>query len=108
MVWMIAIAPAAMLPPASAMPAMAMPASGAAMSTGPLPARDTIAVNALLGTYFMLAALWWIARGLRQSWTAISISPPARTLPGRLASGPAIASHALMSAGTGVMLLAMR
>jgi hypothetical protein len=123
MVWMILLVPASMASRAGAaahsMPGMAVPA-GVTSAPGVLPAGDAMAVNAVLGTYFLLGTLWWMGRAARRSWATASPADPQGDLEagggattvapvwmGLLTSGPAIASHALMSAGTGVMLLAM-
>jgi hypothetical protein len=124
MVWMILLVPVSMGSPAASgahsMPGMAMPPAGMTSGPGLLPAGDATVVNAVLGTYFLVATLWWMGRAARQSWATASLAgsegtsepgrggtgvAPARA--GLFTSGLAIASHALMSAGTGVMLLAM-
>jgi hypothetical protein len=124
MVWMILLMPAGMGSQMGSgthsMPGMTMSVAGMTSTPGLLPAGDAAVVNALLGTYFLLATLWWLGRAARRSWAAASqagsdgaveascggggVGPSRARL---LTAGPAIASHALMNAGTGVMLLAM-
>jgi hypothetical protein len=124
MVWMILLVPANMAPSvgphAQSTPGMAMSAAGMTSAPGLLPAGGATVANAVVGTYFLLATLWWICRGLRQSWATASPAPAQNVLEpgcgdsvvvpaqGRLCTdGLAIASHAVMTAATGVMLLAM-
>jgi hypothetical protein len=118
MVWMILLVPANMASSAGlgahSMPGMGMSTAGMLSAGGP-----TVA-NAVVGTYFLVATLWWIGRGLRQSWATASPAASPMVLetgcggsvvvPARAwlrTNGLAVASHAVMSAGTGVMLLAM-
>jgi hypothetical protein len=124
MVWMILLVPATMASPtgpgAHSMPGMGMSTAGMLSAPGLLPADGATVANAVVGTYFLVATLWWIGRGLRQSWATASPGASPRVLesgcggsvvvPARAwlrTNGLAVASHAVMSAGTGVMLLAM-
>ncbi|MGC9665391.1 DUF5134 domain-containing protein [Planosporangium sp. 12N6] len=120
MVWMVLLVPTGVAPAphpgAHPMAGMAMPVAGVTSVPDPLPAGDVTAVNVVAGTYFLLAALWWLARAGRRSWVVASPAVPmgpvaaggAAPARGRLlTSGTGLALHALMSAGTGVMLVAM-
>lgn len=124
MVWMILLVPANMASPAGpdahSMPGTAESIAGMTSAPG-RPVGDVTVANAVVGTYFLVATLWWIGRGLRQSWSTPSLAASQRVLETDCGGsvvvpapawprtyGLAIASHAVMSAGTGVMLLAMR
>jgi hypothetical protein len=124
MVWMILLRPADMAPSAGpyahSTPGMAMSAAGMTSPPGLLPVGVATVANAVVGTYFLLATPWWIGRGLRQSWGTAAPTATQRAGEGGCGGsvvvpaqawlrtdGLAIASHAVMTAGTGVMLLAM-
>ncbi|NJC72468.1 DUF5134 domain-containing protein [Planosporangium thailandense] len=120
MVWMALFVHAGMMSPAGSggrlLAGTGPAAGGAASASGPLSAGDTATVDVWLGTYFLFATLWWMDRAARLLWTVTPTGAegavaagcggvvPTRRL---LASGPAAAAHALMSAGTGVMLVVM-
>ena len=106
MVWMSATMPAGhrhgpVSGLSEAMPAMQTPMSGmpAATDSGAASAHAGFPawISGILGAYLVVAALWWVARGMRLAPT----SPKG--------SGPhwAAVCHGMMSAAMGLSLLAM-
>ncbi len=105
MAWMLMVMPAGAMSGAmsdsGAMAAMAM-SSGA----GPLSAHDVTVGRTMLGSYFLLATLWWMARAVRHCWSTVPASGAAARV-GLFSPGPTIAAHAVMSAAMGMMMLVM-